>query len=171
MKFNKIKNLTSVLAIIGSFLFIACNGNDDVDYNDVVGIYKGTLTNNLGNKSESPTVFSDATVVVEMIGDLIEVNCFNDNFNTTIMLDVFEDGNNVMTCLTGDTFESMYGHMLGQGNMSGNMNSNGSEWMQHLNNEHEKGDEHFGSFNTTNHSFEYKFILEDGEYYFQGTKE
>ena len=54
--------------------------------------------------------------------------------------------------------------------MNGNMQNMSSEWMQHLNNEHQDDDEHFGGFNMQNHSFEYTFKMENGEFHFQGTK-
>lgn len=166
MKTNKI--LMSVFAIAFGLLFNSCNNNDDLNYSDVEGVYLGTLTTDISNKSSSSTISPIATAVVTIVGDQIEVHCYSEDFDTTIMLDIYEDDDMIIPCLTGDEFENMYGHMLGQDN---HMNGNGSEWMQHLNNDHEEGDIHFGSFDMENHGFEYKFILEDGEYHFQGTKE
>ncbi|REE80299.1 hypothetical protein BX611_1941 [Lutibacter oceani] len=170
MKINKNIGIASILVIAIGLLFTACDKNDDVAYNDVVGVYKGTLTTNIAGKSSSSKVNNIATAEVTMVGDQIEVHCFNDDFDTTIMLNLFEDGNMMNTCLTGSDFENMYGHMMGQGNMNGNMSNMGSQWMQHLNNEHQDGDEHFGGFNMQNHSFEYTFKMENGEFHFQGQK-
>lgn len=170
MKINKNIGIASVLVIAIGLLFTACDKNDDVAYNDVVGIYEGTLTASIAGKSSSSKVNNTATAEVTMVGDQIEVHCFNDDFDTTIMLNLFEDGNMMNTCLTGSDFENLYGHMMGQGNMNGNMSNMGSQWMQHLNNEHQDGDEHFGGFNMQNHSFEYTFKMENGEFHFQGQK-
>jgi hypothetical protein len=170
MKINKNIGIASILVIAIGLLFTACDKNDDVIYNDVVGIYEGTLTASIAGKSSSSKVNNTATAEVTMVGDQIEVHCFNDDFDTTIMLNLFEDGDMINTCLTGSDFENMYGHMMGQGNMNGNMSNMGSQWMQHLNNEHQDSDEHFGGFNMQNHSFEYTFKMENGEFHFQGTK-
>ena len=170
MKINKNIGIASILVIAIGLLFTACDKNDDVIYNDVVGIYEGTLTASIAGKSSSSKVNNTATAEVTMVGDQIEVHCFNDDFDTTIMLNLFEDGDMINTCLTGSDFENMYGHMMGQGNMNGNMSNMGSQWMQHLNNEHQDGDEHFGGFNMQNHSFEYTFKMENGEFHFQGQK-
>ena len=54
--------------------------------------------------------------------------------------------------------------------MHGNMQHNSSEWMQHLNNEHQEGDEHFGSFDMQHHSFNYTFRMSNGDFHFEGTR-
>ena len=73
--------------------------------------------------------------------------------DTTFVLNHYEHNDSVMVCLNGEAFEEMYGHMMGHGGNMGNGNSGGmmggmnngsSEWMNHMNNEHEEGDEHFG---------------------------
>jgi hypothetical protein len=172
MKINKNLGIASILVIAIGLLFTACDKNDDdVAYNDVVGVYEGTLTTDVASKSSRSKSTNTATAVVTMVGDQIEVHCYNDDFDTTIMLNLFEDGDMINTCLTGSDFENMYGHMMGQGNMmNGNMQNMGSEWMQHLNNEHQDNDEHYGGFNMQNHSFEYTFKMETGDFHFQGSK-
>jgi len=71
-----------------------------------------------------------------------------------------------MVCLTGDDFENMYGNMMG----GGNMNNHGNGWMQHLNNNHQEGDEHYGYFNMQ-HQFEFTFKMSNGDFHFLGTKD
>jgi hypothetical protein len=115
-------------------------------------------------------VTKDATVVVNRVGNQIQVNCYAEDFDTTIMLGTYNHNDEVMVCLTGEEFENMYGHMLGQGHMNGNMQNNGTEWMQHLSNEHQEGDEHFGGFDMQHHSFNYTFRMSNGDYHFQGTR-
>lgn len=168
MNLHKNISITGMLVIAVALLFTACNKNDDLVYSDVAGVYEGTLTTDVAGKSISSKSNNTATAVVTMVGDEIEVHCFNDDFDTTIMLNLYEDGDMINTCLTGSDFENMYGHMMGQGNMmNGNM---GSEWMQHLNNEHQDDDEHFGGFNMQNHSFNYTFKMGTGNFHFQGAK-
>ena len=60
----------------------------------------------------------------------------------------------------------MYGHTLGHGNMSQHNN----QWMEHLNNEHEEGDEHFGYFDLLQQSLHCTFQIGDENYRFQGIK-
>lgn len=170
MKTIKNKQLASILILLLGILFTACNNNDDVVYSDVVGVYEGTLTTDVAGKSINSKSNSTATAIVTMVGDEIEVHCFNDDFDTTIMLNLYEDGDMLNTCLTGTDFENMYGHMMGQSNMNGNMQNMSSEWMQHLNNEHQNSDEHFGGFNMLNNSFDYTFKMETGDFHFRGIK-
>jgi hypothetical protein len=170
MKTQSVKNWKSLLTIIIVILFVSCQKSDDIGYNDVTGTYVGTLTSNLANKSSETMVTKDATVVVNRVGNQIQVNCYAEDFDTTIMLGTYNHNDEVMVCLTGEEFENMYGHMLGQGHMNGNMQNNGTEWMQHLSNEHQEGDEHFGGFDMQHHSFNYTFRMSNGDYHFQGTR-
>lgn len=170
MKTQSVKNWKYFLTIIIVILFVSCQKSDDIGYNDVTGTYVGTLTSNLANKSSEIVVTKDATVVANRVGNQIQVNCYAEDFDTTIMLGIYNHNDEVMVCLTGEEFENMYGHMLGQGHMNGNMQNNGTEWMQHLNNEHQEGDEHFGGFDMQHHSFNYTFRMSNGDYHFQGIK-
>jgi len=168
MKTQSVKNWKYFLTII--ILFVSCQKSDDVGYNDVTGTYVGTLTSNLANKSSEIAVTKDATVVVSSVGNQIQVNCYAEDFDTTIMLGTYDHNDEVMVCLTGEEFENMYGHMLGQGHMNGNMQNNGTEWMQHLNDEHQDGDEHFGGFDMQHHAFNYTFRINNGDFHFEGIK-
>ena len=117
---------------------------------------------------------------INMMGDnQIEVHCFGENIDTTFMLDYYEHSDSVMVCLTGDDFENMYGHMLGSGHMDGGMMNdiqNGeTQWMHHMNDEHEDGEEHFGGFDMHEMTFTYSFKMmdESSPYYlrFHGIKQ
>lgn len=169
------KNVFKILlsAVTAVILFTACNKSDEtVSDNSIEGRYIGTLTND-GLKSAS------ATADVTKTGDEeIEVHCFSDELDTTFMLNYYEDHDSVMVCLEGDAFQEMYGHILGQGHMMGGMmgdiGAGETEWMHHLSDEHLAGDEHFGGFDTMNHTFGYRFgVMVNGEtsmFSFQGTK-
>ena len=64
--------------------------------------------------------------------------------------------------------------MLGQGHMNGgmmgDMQNNETEWMHHLNDEHQDGDEHFGGFDLQHHAFDYTFRMSNSANHFQGVK-
>jgi len=161
------KFLISITVII--FLF-SCEKSDDLNFNDITGTYTGTLISGISRKSSNAELIKPATVVVTSFGNQIQVHCFAEDFDTSVILDIYDHNDNVMVCLTEEEFENMYGHMLGQGNMNGNMQNNGTDWMQHLNNEHLIGDEHFGGFNMQHHAFNYTFRKNNGDFHFKGLK-
>jgi len=170
MKPQVIKTASFLFSITVGLLFFSCEKNDDFLYKDVTGTYVGTLTSNLANKSSVNEVTEVATIVVSSLGDQIQLHCYSNDFDATAMLNIYNHYDKVMVCLTGQEFENMYGHRLGQGHMNGKMQYIGTEWMQHLNNEHLDGDEHFGGFDMLNHSFNYTFRMENGDFHFQGIK-
>ena len=164
------RNLIKILSISVVLTLFSCENSDDLNPNEIEGTYKGTIITDISSKFSTSKTENSATAVVRKVGDKIEVHCYDGDFDTTVMLETYHDNDNIMVCLTGNDFENMYGHMLGQGHMNGNMQNNGTEWMQHLNFEHQEGDEHFGSFDMQHHSFNYTFMLDDMEYHFQGLK-
>ncbi len=170
MKRLKIINSKAIFYFILAFTFFACDNNNDIISNDITGTYIGTITSDIASKSVATKSNNTATAIVSKVGDKIEVHCFDDNFDETIILDTYHYNDSIMVCLTGNDFNNMYGHMMGQGSMNENMHHSGSEWMQHLNNEHEDSDEHFGGFDMQHHSFNYTFRMSNGDFHFQGTK-
>lgn len=160
--------------------FTSCEKTDDLSVNGIEGEYNGSFSVSSSLKSVQFDGAEDhGTAVVSMMGDnQIEVHCFGDEIDTTFMLDYYEHNDSVMVCLTGDDFENMYGHMLGNGHMSGGMmgdiGQGESEWMHHMNDEHSEGDDHFGGFDLSENTFTYSFRMMDGAtpYYlkFHGTK-
>lgn len=174
MKKLIVRNLMTLFTIISVLLLFACEKDDVLNNNEITGTYIGTISSQISGKSSTTLNSKSATADISMFGDQIQVHCYAEDFDTTIMLDVYHDGNNIMVCLTGEDFENMYGHKLGQGHMGGgmmgHMQNNETEWMHHLNDEHQEGDEHFGNFNMEHHTFNYTFQKSDGDFYFQGTK-
>ncbi len=161
--------------------FNSCEKSDDLATDEIEGTYIGTFSvSSLLKSAPSDGVDADhGTAEINMMGDnQIEVHCFGDEIDTTFMLDYYEHNDSVMVCLTGGEFGNMYGHMLGDGHMSGgmmgDMGQGESEWMHHMNDEHDEGDEHFGGFNMSEHTFTYSFKMMDATtpYYlnFHGTK-
>lgn len=173
MRTQFIKKAITLFSIMSLIFIFSCEKSDDLINDDITGTYIGTLILNQSNKS-SETAKAEvvpATIVISEVGNQIQVHCLAEAFDTTVILDIYHNGDDIMVCLTGDDFENMYGHMYGQGNMMhGNMQHNGSEWTQHLNNEHQEGDEHFGSFDMQHHSFNYTFRMSNGDFHFQGTR-
>ena len=165
---NKLKII--IFSFILTFTFFACDNSDDLISDDITGTYIGTITSDVANKSNTNKSINTATAIVRNVGDKIELHCFDENFDETVMLDTYHYNDSIMVCLTGNEFKNMYGHMMGQGSMNENMQHSGSEWMQHLNNEHEDSDEHFGGFDMQHHSFNYTFRMSNGDFHFQGTK-
>ena len=155
------------------FVFISCNKEDDVSLNTVAGIYEGTITSELANKSDAKSISindNNAIAEITMVGDQIQVYCYGEGFETTLMLDLFKDNENFQVCLTGNDFEKMYEHMYNYGGMHDEMMNNANQWMNHLNNNHGQDDQHFGGFDMKNNTFEYTFNINGLEYHFQGVK-
>ena len=164
------RNLNRLFLISLVLTLIACEKSDDLNSNEIIGTYIGTITTDISSKLNTSKTDNSATAVVSKVGDKIEVHCYGGDFDLTVMLETYHNNDNIMVCLTGSDFENMYGHMLGQGHMNGNMQNNGTEWMQHLSFEHQASDEHFGSFDMQHHSFNYTFKMNNGDFHFQGLK-
>ena len=167
------------LTMIG---LVSCEKTEDLNPEDIEGVYIGTFSMSSFLKSSALTLDEEdpgTAEVTMMEGTRIEVHCFGEEIDTTFLLNYYGHNDSIMVCLTGTDFEHHYGHMLGQGHMGGGMMSdmgNGdTEWMHHLNDEHEEGDEHFGGFNMHEKSFTYSFRMMDGStpYYlrFHGIKQ
>lgn len=179
MKKVRLFLIMGVTVLLG---FTACEESENLSVESLEGIYEGTLTsdNSLKSTANFSGEIQKATAEVTDLGDgQIEVHCYSETMDTTFVLNHYEHNDSVMVCLNGEAFEEMYGHMMGHGGNMGNGNSGGmmggmnngsSEWMNHMNNEHEEGDEHFGGFNMSNRTFGYTIKSEDGDYHFQGTK-
>jgi hypothetical protein len=176
------KGLTKILmaGVLAVMTVAACQNSDD-DPDDVNGEIQGTYTG-LISRVESNGVTSDSfegTTTITLMGDReIELHCYGADLDTTLVLNYYEHLDSVNVCLTGEAFETMYGHMLGSGHMGGMMGDirNGeTEWEHHMSDEHQEGDEHFGGFDRTDHSFRFDFrMMNEGNAYtlrFQGQKE
>lgn len=159
----KKKGLVTSMVAIAMFGLVACEKSESPIDENIEGTYIGTLTgiNSLKSGSTAKTE-DDAMAEITKIGkETIEVHIHNVELDTTFMLNYYEHKDSVEVCFTGDDFESMYGHMLGQGHMNGgmmdDMQNDETEWVHHLNDEHQNGDEHFGGFDMQDHTFGYRF--------------
>jgi hypothetical protein len=172
--------MKTILTIAAGLLIalVACEKEEDYVAEFLSGTYEGTLTYDSNLKSTIPFTggtHSASAEITAINDDLIEVHCYSTVLDTTFMLNIYSHNDSVNVCLTGSDFTNMYGHMLGQGHMGGMMEdiANGqTNWMHHMNDEHQTSDEHFGGFNLDDHSFGYRIKMMDGDnpYYwnFQG---
>ena len=183
---RKMKKAKLVLAVAASLLVFlsACEKTNDLTIKSVEGKYVGTLTTEDGLKSNSGNIegVNDATFdVTDMGNGQIEVHCYSEELDTTFMLNYFNHDDSVMVCLEGEAFEEMYGHMMtGTGSMmgsSGGMISGGgmmgngqTDWMNHMDSNHEDNDEHFGGFDMMNNTFNYTIKGEHKDYHFEGKR-
>lgn len=162
-----------ITLIAASLLFVGCEKSNDSE-NNIDGTYVGTLSSIDVLKSIPTLSPTEAFANVKLIGDKIEVHCYGGELDTTFMLDFYQHNDSVFVCHTGEEFENLYGHMKGDGHMSGgmmgDMHHGETEWMHHMNDEHKEGDEHFGGFDMEHHSFSYLFTFDNVDIVFQGVK-
>ena len=160
----------------------SCEKSGDNTNNEIEGVYIGSfsISSSLKSASQESLRADHGTAEVTLMGEhQIEVHCYGQEIDSTLMLDYYEHKDSIMVCLTGEDFTHMYGHALGQGHMSGGMmgdqNEGENDWMHHMEDEHTEGDEHFGGFDLTEGSFTYSFKMMEGtsSYYlkFHGVKE
>ena len=155
--------MQSFLLIVFSaamLIVTSCNKEDDfssaMDYiKDITGDYEGSyliIDGTRGNELAKAEVR-------HLSGIEIEIHCYGDLLDTTFVLDIYANHDSMMLCPTGDNFETTYGHRKGDYHMKHHGNDN-SEWMHHLDDDHEINDLHFGGFNLSNHSLGYSFKIE-----------
>lgn len=171
---------TSMLAVISFLVFTACEKQEATSVESIEGTYVGTFTREDGLKhlTQSEQNTKATAVVRQTEEDVIEVRFQSHMLDTSLMLNHYDHHDSVKVCLTGNDFENMYGHMLGEGHMSGgmmgHMHDGETEWMHHMNDEHQDGDEHFGGFDMNRHTFGFQFRMNDEVPYhlnFQGNKQ
>ena len=174
------KIVLSAILVLVSLGFTSCEqeGNE----NEIEGKYTGTFS--ILDKLEAAPSEEDfegnGTAEITITGsNQIEVHCNGEAIDTSFMLDYYGHNDSVYVCLRGEEFEETYGHALGHGHMGGNrmgdIADGETEWRHHYNNEHQKGDEHFGGFNMQDMTFTYSFMMnkDSSSYYlkFHGSKE
>lgn len=174
----------TILFIAGMTILFMSSCEKEAVIHSIEGTYIGTLAQKTTLKSANDNVqntvdnLKSATAEVSSSGtDEIEIHCFNADFDTTFVMNYYSDNDSTFVCFTGNQFQQMYGHMRGAGHMGGMMSDQTegeTEWMHHLNDEHQAGDQHFGGFDMNTHSFGYMFQMKnsDGTYFlqFQGSK-
>jgi|AMWB02.1.fsa_nt_gi hypothetical protein len=171
MKTRKILVISAM--IISTMVVVSCkkDKNESDLTNQVTGTYNGTLTqgalkSGAGSAKCDVSRFNDYTV---------EIHCYGIELDTTFMLELYQNANYMMACFTSDDFYNEYGHYESEDHhMMGN-NGDWTNWDQHMSNDHESGDQHYGSFNTDDHTFDYTLKMHNnqGDYTlrFIGSKE
>lgn len=168
-----------VMSILTLVVFSSCEKTElQLDTQAILGTYKGTITPETNLKSSTDGSFDGTMDISDAGNGQIEVHCYGGDIDTTFMLDYYPNGDSTMVCLTGDAFEEMYGHSMGQENMGENMGNMGNmenmsdmmDWSTHMSTEHQEGDEHFGGFDMTKGTFDYTMLTETERLRFQGKK-
>lgn len=145
-----------LLPVLVAVLISSCNkdetdANNRVYLDDITGTYSGEFT------SETNQVAKPGTAVVTKTDDdELQIHCYGEIMDTTFIMDAYENGDSVMLCNIGDDFYNEYGQM-GNGYHMMDMGMGQSEWMHHMEENHQEGDEHYGGFNMMEGSFEYTF--------------
>ena len=157
-------NLILIMAFSATMLIItSCSKEESeeksptaLDYiNDIIGTYEGIYVESDGLKSSD----SAHAIVRHMGGLLLEIHCYGELLDTTFNMNIYANHDSLMLCSTGAAFANMYGHELGGSHMNHHENST-TEWMHHMEDEHDNGDIHYGGFNMSNHSMDYTFRIE-----------
>lgn len=203
MKRNKLntglKNMKVIflMATIIGFLFYSCNKEEETSLDNtlassVIGTYTGTLKSTTTNQS------SPATLNVTIINDsLVSMHCMSNNFDSTFIMQLYQNYDSIMVCYTGQDFYNEYGHnrnnydfctnrqsgwtnnaWMNDGNCWGNMNQGwgnsnwaGTDqwnaWTNHMNTQHNQNDNHFGGFNPNMNSCIFKFSIQNNSNYFK----
>ncbi len=156
---------------------VSCKKNDTTPAStqglskQVSGTYSGELKNSQTNQTKP------ATLTVSSLNDsLISLHCISSNFDRTINMMVYSDNDSIMMCFTGQDFYNEYGHNLNNHNFCGSkpegwhsdwendhdhwwggQNNMSNAWNNHMNTQHNPGDQHYGWCYPANHSCKYIF--------------
>ena len=170
MKTIKYLGITAIVMIA---LFIgSCtkdeNKNETKDLAaEVAGTYKGSLV-----EIGQPGSVEATAIVTKTEINTVDIHCYSSDFDTTFMMELFENGDSMMVCNFGDDFIMHYGHarMNDHHNMMGD--PDWQNWNHHLSEEHQAGDEHFGGFDRMEHNFGCRFVINsDSTLQFNGIRQ
>lgn len=157
MRKHKFVVLTALFIL--PLLFAACNKEDNTNPNqtdlstEVSGTYKGTITS-----SEEPNDSRTAQLTVTSVNsNTAQFDLVSPLMDTSFMMNLYDNNDSVMVCFTENMFYQQYGHHLDEEHHMMGDNDH-MEWGHHMDEQHEPGDEHYGGFDTNNHSFSYRII-------------
>ncbi|MGD9993721.1 MAG: hypothetical protein AB7S69_10505 [Salinivirgaceae bacterium] len=180
-----------VAATLSVLIFSSCEEadpvvteTDTVLASEVIGTYIGTL------KSSQTNQIKEATITVTMQNDsLVMMHCMAENFDSTFIMQLYQNHDSIMVCYTGQDFYNEYGHntnnydfcnnqpsgwtndnWMNDDNCWGNNNTNwgnsawaGNDqwnaWTNHMNTQHNQNDSHYGGFDPTKNSCFYEFSM------------
>ncbi len=122
----------------------------------VAGTYQGSFT---------ATNFKTTGVAnVDPVNDsMVSIHCYDSvGFDTTFVMQLFQNGDSIMLCSNGQNFYNQYGRYR-YSMMGSMMGSSGmTAWQQFLNTQHDPGNGQYGSFDMMNGSFYYPFTDSTG---------
>lgn len=171
-QFNRKKpKLLLILTLFLSITLLSSCSKEDLTLqylNEVVGDYSGYIVYDNGNNIDS---FEATGEVIKNNDYQVTFNCQSSIMDTTLILDVFDNGDRLEMCLTGDDFNQMYGHPQGERHM-GHMGRNQNGWQHHMDDEHDQNDEHYGGFHHGDGAMEFTFLMGSNldRYVFYGSK-
>ena len=160
--------IASILLLSLIFIVSSCTKDkySSIDLTqNILGTYTGTINNTKSG------IVSDVNVDVTKVNDYtVNLDCFGDDIDTSFMLEIYSNGDSLMTCYSGETFKNEYGHMSNSGNHMMDMMGGGTgmmDWTNHLQTDHATGDEHYGYFGENSDSLIYsiKEMVGDSEYF------
>ncbi len=168
MKTMKYLGFVSTLMVV--ILVASCqkdnNQTRDLAF-EVVGTYKGSLT-----EIGQPGGVEATAVVTKVEIDKVSINCYSVDFDTTFMMELFENGDSMMVCNYGDDFTMQYGHERMDDHHDMMDDVNWQSWNHHMSEEHQAGDEHFGGFDMIEKEFGYRFVINnDSTLKFNGVRQ
>lgn len=176
------------------------NNTADSLASEVVGTYSGTLKNSFTNQSTDATI----TVTMQN-DSLVMMHCVAESFDSTVTIQLYQNNDSVMGCYTGQDFYNEYGHntnnydfcnnqqsgwsnskWMNDDNYWGNNNNDWGNstwagnnqwnaWTNHMNTQHNQNDRHYGGFDPTANTCNFKFSMLNSstEYFeiFEGIKQ
>ncbi len=147
-----------IISVIFAVFFLSCKKKDEsannVNFNEITGTYKGQIT------QKNAQTYSATADVTKANDEAVYIHCYGNDLDTSFMLNVYENGDEAMVCYSGQDFENEYGHPAGNHMMH---SSGGTAWQHHMDDEHDVSDNHYGSFDMSNHSFSYTFNMDNAE--------
>ena len=168
------KTLKIILGIAVVAIIASCNMDDELVQSnlssEIAGIYKGALTSSISQIANTAT-----SEITSINNYTIQVHCYNEDIDTTFSVELYPDGQMMRVCSTDDDFKNEYGHsMSANHHMMGN-NGNWTSWSQHMSNEHNVNDKHYGYFDMNANTFDYTIIMNGSngayEQRFMGSKQ
>ena len=145
-----------ILSVAVTLLTIsACKKDSNPSAADYIGNITGTYE---GNFLKDGIIDQDSAIaeVIKTGDSQVQIHCYNENYDTTFIMDIYYNNDSIMVCPTGSSFEGMYGHMKNNDHMNDMMGGQ-NEWSHHMSDNHSDGDLHFGGFNMGLSSFGYTF--------------
>jgi hypothetical protein len=162
MKTNKI--ITVLISALFVLTIISCSNNDESTNRDYLDNITGTYTGEFNSENTlAKTTGTAGTADITLTNNnQLQIHCYGETMDTTIIMYAFQNGDSVMICNSGEDFYNEYGHMENGYHMM-DMGMNQTDWMHHMQDEHQDGDEHYGGFNMQNHSFHYAFKMMEND--------